>query len=341
MRRRDGKGLVLCIDDEADLLRDLADELREAGYGAIEVASGEAALEQLARVQPDLILCDISMPGMDGYGVLQAVKAGGGPNAAIPFVFLTALAERQQIIDGKRLGADDYLVKPIDYDLMLATVEARLRQVKLWPDRGTGPAAQHWSDASSPEAMRVLDVLATPVVVTDAERRIHFANIAARKLVEEMGGLMVDGGISACDDAENRKLGMWLREIGTGESEGEVAALIISAGSDEHDLSLYGVALQGARAEPHIAVFLGNRQRPPLPRPKTLSAIYGLTTTEARISLLLAGGAKPAAIAATLGVSATTVAFHLRNIFEKTGADRQATLVGLLFSCPAISATPD
>nr|WP_301538916.1 response regulator [Pseudogemmobacter hezensis] len=341
MGGREGKGLVLCIDDETDLLRDLADELREAGYGAIEVASGEGALEQLARVQPDLILCDISMPGMDGYAVLKAVKAGGGPNAAIPFVFLTALAERQQIIDGKRLGADDYLVKPIDYDLMLATVEARLRQVKLWPDRAAHPATQHWPDASSPEAMGVLDVLATPVIVTDAGRRVHFANTAARKLVAEMGGLLLDGVISARDDAENRKLGIWLREVGTGEGEGEVAALTISAGSDEHDLPLFGIALQSGRAEPHIAVFLGNRQRPPLPRPETLSSIYGLTPTEARISLLLAGGAKPAAIAATLGVSATTVAFHLRNIFEKTGADRQATLVGLLFSCPAISATLD
>lgn len=341
MRGRDGKGLVLCIDDEADLLRDLADELREAGYGALEVASGEEALEQLACVQPDLILCDISMPGMDGYAVLQAVKASGGPNAAIPFVFLTALAERQQIIDGKRLGADDYLVKPIDYDLMLATVEARLRQLKFWPDRVARPAPQHWSDASSPEAMGVLDVLVTPIIVIDIERRVHFANIAARKFVEEVGGLVLDRGIAACDDAENRKLGIWLREVGTGESEGEVAALTISAGSDEYDLSLYGVVLQSGRTEPHIAVFLGNRQRPPLPRPETLSSIYGLTPTEARISLLLAGGAKPAAIAATLGVSATTVAFHLRNIFEKTGADRQATLVGLLFSCPAISTTPD
>ncbi|AGT11623.1 response regulator [Paracoccus aminophilus] len=339
MRGRDSKGLVLCIDDEADLLRDLADELREAGYGALEVASGEEALEQLARVQPDLILCDISMPGMDGYAVLQAVKAAGGPNAAIPFVFLTALAERQQIIDGKRLGADDYLVKPIDYDLMLATVEARLRQLKLWPDRGTGPVEPHWSDTGSPEAMSVLDVLATPVVVTDAERRVHFANIAARKLVEEMDGLVLDGGFCATHDTENRKLGIWLRELGTGE--GEVAALTISAVSGEHDVSLFGVALQSDHADPRIAVFLGNRQRPPLPRPETLSAVYGLTPTEARISLLLAGGAKPAAIAATLGVSATTVAFHLRNIFEKTGADRQATLVGLLFSCPAISAIPD
>src|SRR5690606_26672773 len=85
--------------------------------------------ERLNAIRPDLILCDISMPGLDGFDVLRGAQAKGADYAAIPFVFLSALADPREVVAGKRLGADDYLVKPIDYDLLLATIEARLRQV--------------------------------------------------------------------------------------------------------------------------------------------------------------------------------------------------------------------
>ncbi|MHA6729469.1 response regulator [Devosia sp. A369] len=121
--------LILCVEDEEDLRRDIADELSEAGYAVIEASDGAEALQQLETQRPDLILCDISMPGLNGHAVLQATQAKGGEHAGIPFVFLSALADPREVVAGKRLGADDYLVKPIDYDLLLATVDARLRQV--------------------------------------------------------------------------------------------------------------------------------------------------------------------------------------------------------------------
>lgn len=121
--------VVLCVEDEPSLLQDVCDELSEAGYRTLQASRGDAALAILHTERPDLILCDIDMPGMDGFALLQAVQAMGAEFAEIPFVFLTALADRQDVVQGKRLGADDYLVKPVDYDLLLATVEARLRQV--------------------------------------------------------------------------------------------------------------------------------------------------------------------------------------------------------------------
>lgn len=122
--------VILCVDDEQDLLRDIAEELAEAGYTAIEAGNGSEALARMKDHRPDLILCDISMPGLDGFGLLEAVQAMGSDYADIPFVFLSALANPREVVKGKRLGADDYLVKPIDYDLLLATVEARLRQIE-------------------------------------------------------------------------------------------------------------------------------------------------------------------------------------------------------------------
>lgn len=121
--------VILCVEDEQDLRQDIADELAEAGYQVMEAASVKQAWENLKNTRPDLILCDISMPFATGYVLLEKVQQAGREYADIPFVFLTALSDPQEVVKGKRLGADDYLVKPIDYDLLLATVEARLRQV--------------------------------------------------------------------------------------------------------------------------------------------------------------------------------------------------------------------
>lgn len=118
--------LVLCAEDHDELRRDLCDELREAGYRVVEACDGEEALAHL-KATPDVILCDITMPGLNGYALLEQVRNGFPELADTPFIFLTALSDRFDIIEGKRLGADDYLVKPIDYDLLLVTLEARKR----------------------------------------------------------------------------------------------------------------------------------------------------------------------------------------------------------------------
>ncbi|MGF1630824.1 MAG: response regulator [Kiloniellaceae bacterium] len=117
---------ILCVEDEEDLRKDIVEELRDAGYSMLEAGNGKAALEVIAKGKPDLILCDISMPGMGGYELLEEIRANHPEHCDVPFIFLTALADRSHIMMGKKLGADDYLTKPVDYELLLATVEARL-----------------------------------------------------------------------------------------------------------------------------------------------------------------------------------------------------------------------
>jgi DNA-binding response OmpR family regulator len=119
----------MCIEDERLLLADLVEELKDFGYNTIAANNGAEALEILKSETPDLILCDLMMPRMDGRAVLQRVRADFPRLERTPFIFLTALATRDDVIAGKRLGADDYLTKPIDYDLLFATVESRLSQV--------------------------------------------------------------------------------------------------------------------------------------------------------------------------------------------------------------------
>ncbi len=200
--------VILCVEDEDDLRRDIADELVEAGYDVIEACNGREALDVLEERRPDLILCDISMPELNGYGVLKIVQTQRPAHADIPFVFLSALGDPREVVTGKRLGADDYLVKPIDYDLLLATVDARLRQIER------------------------------------------------------------------------------LREAGTDEMA-------------------VGDAL-------------------------TIAPSLGLTPAEMRVASALTQGKSLTRIARDTNVSRTTVAFHMRNIFQKTGTNRQAELVALL-----------
>lgn len=119
-------GLILCAEDQDSLRTDICDELREAGYGVLEATDGDETLRQIQAAVPDLILCDINMPGRNGYEVLAEIRRLRPDLADTPFVFLSALSDPGEVVEGKRLGADDYLVKPIDFDLLLATIEARL-----------------------------------------------------------------------------------------------------------------------------------------------------------------------------------------------------------------------
>lgn len=121
---------IMCIEDERLLLVDLVEELNDFGYSTIAANNGEEALELLKTHVPDLILCDMMMPHLDGREVLKRVRKEFPRLKRTPFIFLTALATRDDVIAGKRLGADDYLTKPIDYDLLFATIEARLSQVE-------------------------------------------------------------------------------------------------------------------------------------------------------------------------------------------------------------------
>jgi signal transduction histidine kinase len=116
---------ILLIDDE-DMLREvLAELLGDAGHDTIQAGTAVAGIEAIRTTRPDLVLCDVQMPGMDGYAVLEAVRAD--PQlASTPFLFLTGLDARHHFRAAMTLDADDYLAKPVRRDDLVAAVEARL-----------------------------------------------------------------------------------------------------------------------------------------------------------------------------------------------------------------------
>ncbi len=121
---------IVCVEDQTEIREDIAAELKDAGHMVFEAENGVTGLSIIQNCNPDLIFCDINMPGMDGRRLLSEIRNNYPNLADIPFIFLSALNEREDIIAGKIEGADDYLVKPIDFDLLLATVESQLRQVQ-------------------------------------------------------------------------------------------------------------------------------------------------------------------------------------------------------------------
>lgn len=124
---------ILVIEDEPRMRANLLTILRMEGFSVLEAADGATGLEIAQKQRPDLVLCDISMPVMDGHAVLAALRAETR-TVAIPFVFLTARGALTDLRTGMNLGADDYLVKPVDVDQLLATVASRLkRHAQLTP----------------------------------------------------------------------------------------------------------------------------------------------------------------------------------------------------------------
>ncbi|PTW61497.1 response regulator receiver domain-containing protein [Breoghania corrubedonensis] len=121
---------ILCVEDEGLLLGDLIGELQDSGYGAVAARNGREALDILQTMKPDIILCDIMMPEMDGPALLKKIRSTMPALDQVPFIFLTARSAREDVIEGKKLGSDDYLTKPVDYDMLIATIESRIAGVR-------------------------------------------------------------------------------------------------------------------------------------------------------------------------------------------------------------------
>jgi CRP/FNR family transcriptional regulator, polysaccharide utilization system transcription regulator len=123
------KDRILIIEDQAEFRDSLSELLGLAGYEVFPAPDGRSGLEMARHDLPDLVLCDIMMDGLDGYGVLRAM--GNIPELAnTPFVFMTAKAEKTDFRKGMDLGADDYLTKPFDEEELLSLVSARLKKRK-------------------------------------------------------------------------------------------------------------------------------------------------------------------------------------------------------------------
>lgn len=130
---------ILLIEDNKDVRENITEILELAGYAVTAAENGKVGVELAIKEVPDLIICDIMMPVLDGYGALHLLNKNE-QTASIPFIFLTAKAERTDMRRGMEMGADDYITKPFDDIELLNAVESRLRKAEamrkdMKPDR--------------------------------------------------------------------------------------------------------------------------------------------------------------------------------------------------------------
>jgi len=169
---------VILIVDDNDVLRIALDEmLSMEGFVVLTAADGHEGLDHMEKITPNLIVSDITMPEMDGYSFFEAVR-NRSEWLSIPFIFLTARGTKKEIISGKGLGVEDYLVKPIHRDELLATVRARLSR------------SNQLRMARMREAYEsTVNVLANAIEVRDIYTRGHVERVRdyALMLAEQMG----------------------------------------------------------------------------------------------------------------------------------------------------------
>ena len=127
---------VLCIDDDRDTAGLIAEELIDRGFKVSVAYDGEQGFQAILAKQPDIVLADISMPILSGFDLLERLTGIAPRFSNVPFLYLTAFSDRANELKGRQLGADDYITKPIDFDILTSIVTARLARVArtaIWP----------------------------------------------------------------------------------------------------------------------------------------------------------------------------------------------------------------
>ncbi|HWB05218.1 MAG TPA: response regulator transcription factor [Verrucomicrobiales bacterium] len=180
---------ILVIEDEPEMRRNITTLLRFHHYEPIAAENGRAGVEAARRELPDLILCDVMMPELDGYGVLQALQADA-TLARIPFIYLTAKGEKDDLRSGMNLGADDYLTKPVANADLVQAIEARLRrsgqqaQREFKPDFSSSEPLQKLG--LTPRAAEALLWLAQGKTNPDIAAILGITESTVKKHVQEM-----------------------------------------------------------------------------------------------------------------------------------------------------------
>jgi DNA-binding response OmpR family regulator/DNA-binding CsgD family transcriptional regulator len=323
---------ILCIEDEDDLRTDLVEELEAADYLVLQASNGREALTLLEQHRLDLVLCDITMPGLGGYDVLKAMREQGGL-ADIPFIFLTALAERNDVLVGKQAGADDYLVKPIDYEILLATVSARLNQVARVQTSAVQRAEEVWQEILKSSRGRTVEALykatfafdrfLVGVAIVDEKGSVRLMNKEAERILGEDDGLSVSQGfLRGSVPKQNAKLQDSIEKAFQEEILEEIVSFPRLSGGRPYLVLIPGQRfLPEEKPEAVVLLLIDTEQRTKVSG-ETLVRLYNLTPSETRVALLLIDGKRLDQIAEELEVAQTTVVFHLQTLYRSKTATK-------------------
>lgn len=309
---------ILIIEDDLDLGETTAEFLRMDDYEVEVATNGPEGIQKAIQFVPDLIMCDIAMPGMSGYEVYNSLQQITY-TAVIPFIFISAKTELDDIRTGLQLGADDYITKPFNYDDLRQTVQTRLKKheklVKI-----------------NDEKFNALVHNANTGILIIQDEQIVFANDKALKMLDygrsELIGLnilnlvyredikKVSGKIHEAFDGVRKEFDLEFRAI---KKDNEVKELNLHASlvPIKNRRSLI-VTLYGDHHE-HIQIEKSYEKKSNL--------LLKISKREKEVLKLLAKGMSTDEIADQLHISKRTVEGHRSNLISKTEAKNSVGLV--------------
>ncbi|MBG6079262.1 DNA-binding NarL/FixJ family response regulator [Rubrivivax gelatinosus] len=300
----DAADVVLVVDDVPENLALLNDALDEAGYTVLVATSGEAALTLAARAQPDIVLLDAVMPGLDGFETARRLKADAA-TAHIPIVFMTGLTETEHVVAAFGAGGTDYVTKPIRPREVLARIAAHLHQAR-----------------SQRQARNALDAFghATLVVRERDGRRLWQTALARRMLSEHFGGE---------DTATPPELMAWIaRESLRRRAGAEPAGLTVARGARRISFALHPMPDDDGEPVPGEWLVV-MRESDDAAIVEAMSLALELTAREAEVLYWVVQGKTNRDIGDILGTSHRTVTKHLEHVFEKLGVETRTAAAAL------------
>ena len=293
---RSHKGLVLIVDDVPDNLAVLHDALDEAGYTVLVATDGASALQRAAQAEPDIVLLDAVMPGIDGFEVARRMKAGP-ETAHIPIVFMTGLTDTEHVLAAFDAGGVDYVTKPIRPPEVLARMAAHMQAARQARQaRNALDAYGHATLAVRLEGPGARLVWQTPL----ARRWLPgYFDIAPGEVPEALRG--------------------WLQQAAAGR---EVRPLSTARGARQ-----LVATLQGRTVDEDWLVVL--REVSDAATVEATMQAFGLTLRESEVLYWVVKGKTNRDIGDILGSSPATVKKHLERIYEKLGVETRTAAASM------------
>ena len=288
------RDIVLLVDDSPDALAFLTEALEQSGFSVLIATSGQAALNIVDRITPDLILLDAVMPALDGFATCRRLKANPSISQ-VPVIFMTGLTETEHVVHALDSGGVDYLTKPIDID----ELRARIRV--------------HLANARSAQSARVaLDAAGRHLLAVRNDGSIHWSTPQAMRLFDAaMGSETGLNGLAA-------RLAEWLAGRAQEGASRDASFALAQDGDTSLDFNFLGAI------GPDEFLFRLSGSGP-----RSGSAMlrqhFSLTARESEVLEWIAKGKSNRDIGDILGLSSRTVNKHLEQIYVKLGVENRAS----------------
>ena len=290
---------VLIVDDTPDNLAVLSDMLSEYGYRVLVATDGISALEQIKHFQPDIILLDIIMPGIDGFETCQRLKENH-LTENIPIIFMTGLSELDNLLKGFKQGAADYIVKPIRPAEVLARIDAQLAQKR-----------------NSQRIEQSLQYVGFAALAFNKSGTITWLSTTASQIFYDH---------FSSDEPDNK-------HIQIGKLLPQLVLNQITPKIKQNQLTLLDIKIGGLHTGKIVPSSLANEYMLLIQKSNqewdlaSLKASFGLTAREAEILMWVSRGKTNKEVGLILETSPRTVNKHLEHIFEKLGVPTRTAAV--------------